>query len=58
MMDDDKHSTGAEVHDVENAAEAAENNRRKLITKLAAGAFAVPAVLATLSRTAAADSSG
>lgn len=33
-----------------------EETRRKLVRKLAAGAFAVPAVLATLSRTAAAAS--
>ena len=41
-----------------NAAEGGqvEENRRKLVAKLAAGAFAVPTILATLNRTAAAGS--
>ena len=51
MTDYGRQSANADLGEGKSPLAAVENNRRKLITKLAAGAFAVPAVLATLSTT-------
>ena len=55
-MDNDKHSKDAQANGDAMSMEAVENSRRNLMTKLAAGAFAVPAVLASISSQAAAAS--
>ena len=49
----DNHKEELPVDGISNAGKGneVEENRRKLVTKLAAGAFAVPTILAALSRT-------
>jgi len=51
MADNDTHSKVAGLNEDDTPASEVENARRKLVTKLAAGAFAVPTILAALSRT-------
>jgi hypothetical protein len=51
MADNEKHNKEPASHESDIPALDVENARRKLVTKLAAGAFAVPTILAALSRT-------
>ena len=53
MADNEKHNKESALQEGNMPTSDVENARRKLVTKLAAGAFAVPAVLVTLNRTAA-----
>ncbi len=54
----DNHKEEPPVDGISNAGKGGEveENRRKLMTKLAAGAFAIPAVLASISAQAAPSS--
>ena len=56
MTDSDKETLPLDGSSSAVEGSQVEESRRKLVGKLAAGAFAVPTVLATLSRTAAASS--
>ena len=53
MADNEKHNKESALQEGTMPTSDVENARRKLVAKLAAGAFAVPAVLVTLNRTAA-----
>ena len=51
MADNEKHNKESALQEGNMPTSDVENARRKLVTKLAAGAFAVPTILAALSRT-------
>jgi hypothetical protein len=51
MIKNDKQIKGGQTEEVEIPLASVENARRKLMTKIAAGAFAVPTVLVSLSST-------
>ena len=56
MTDSDKENLPLDGSSNAEEGSQVEETRRKLVAKLAAGAFAVPTILATLNRTAAAAS--
>ena len=51
MIKNDEEVKGDKIEKVEMPLASVENTRRNLMTKIAAGAFAVPAVLVSLSST-------